>query len=96
MLNEKSTAVRMTDTSSDLREYLRDCRMHSPIANLIIDIGNGKDTPTIGLIHVQCLIENRPTATAWIREIFEQFQEDNPDYQGKPIVDPGSGTSRVQ
>jgi hypothetical protein len=32
MLNEKSTAICMTEISSDLREYLRDCRMHSPIA----------------------------------------------------------------
>jgi hypothetical protein len=93
MLNEKSTAIRMTDTSSDLREYLRDCRMHSPIADLVIDIADGKDTPTNGLIHVQCLIENRPTVTAWIKEIFEQFQEDNPNYQGKPIIAENSSRS---
>jgi hypothetical protein len=60
--------------------------MHSPIADLTIEVADGKDIPTNGLIHDQCLIENRPTVTAWIKEIFEQFQEDNPNYQGKPII----------
>jgi hypothetical protein len=39
-----------------------------------------------GLLHIQCLIENRQAVTAWIKDIFEEFKEDNPDHLEQPVI----------
>jgi hypothetical protein len=86
ILEENSTAIKITDTSEDMRLRLRADRYAATCADLIIDVAEGRDTPVTGLLYVQCLLKDRPAVLQWVQDTLEIFMEDNPDTPTKPII----------
>jgi hypothetical protein len=85
-IEENSTGIRITDTTEDMRDHLRVSRYSAPCSELIIDIADARDTPTNGLVHVQCLVSNKPMVTQWIKELLDEFISDNPDDNHQPVI----------
>jgi hypothetical protein len=73
LLEENSTAIKITETTPDMRAFVKHNRHKADCANLIVDIAEGRDTPTTGVIYVQCLAKDKATVLLWVQAILENI-----------------------
>jgi hypothetical protein len=88
-----TTAIRITETSQEFREYLKDMRSTAIVSNLIIDIITEERDSSIGLIYVQCLAKNKPSVLQWVKDTLDNFNEDSPESQIQPTIAGAQSTS---
>ena len=85
-LEDKSTAIKIIDTTDEVRSYLREIRHIAFCSTLIIDIAEARNTPERGTLYIQCLKTDRCTVLQWAQDSLDAFNTDNTDSPHEAII----------